>query len=159
MKFAKGTTRYVVVIGKIAIKIGRIKFFRFILRVILFPFLGHRWKLSMKEALCVYFGNGIECNRNEHGYWQETHDPEVMPVLASLARGFVIIQDCGTCVTQRELESECPLYGDMKDDLPLDMRNLPQYCRHPNGKIRLVDYGTRLACGALLRRRRLRLST
>ncbi len=153
MDFEYGTCRYVILIGSSAVKIARIKILRYILRMLLYPFLGHKWTLSMREAFVQYMCNGVICNRNEHRYFIATNDCRVMPVRKIWLGGFVIIQERGQAVSYDELHQECEIFkmNLARINPDNDLSGESQYARHPNRKIYLIDYGPLIITNILLK--------
>jgi len=149
MVFEYGSTRFVFLVGKRAFKFARISLVRFVGRILLFPFLGHRWKASMSQALYHYILGGITCNQNEYAYYERTHDVRVMPTRQIFFWGWLIVQDRGAPVSQREMLFEYPFGRDLLLRDEIDMNTAKQFARHRNGRVLLVDYGTLQACGAL----------
>ncbi len=149
MVFEYGSTRFVFLLRGKAFKFARVSLIRFVARILLFPFLGQRWKAPMGQALYHYIFGGIICNQNEYAYYQRTHDLRVIPTRQIFFWGWIIVQDRGIPVSQREMLFEYPFGRDLLLRDEIDMNTAKQFARHRNGRILLVDYGTLEACDAL----------
>ena len=149
MVFEYGSTRFVFLLGKRAFKFARISLIRLVLRIFLFPFLGYRWKAPMGQALYSYLFGSIACNRNEYGYYQMTHDPRVMPTRQIFFAGWLVVQDRGVSVSEREMLREYPFDKELLLRSEVDANTAKQFARHPDGRVLLVDYGTLTTCCVL----------
>lgn len=155
MRMRYGATRFVLLVGDKAIKIGRIRPLRVFVRMLIIPFskkrrehffarYGPGFGHAVWNDLCV----GLYANRIEDDYYQSSKDPRVMPTIGRLLGGWVIVQLRGVPVSTSELEKssftrerlrrrDCDLGGDH------------QFCRLGR-KVVLVDYGARSTTDALL---------
>lgn len=142
MELRKGTWRFVVLYKGMAIKIARIRLLRFFVRILAWPFFGHRWKTPMKESLWGYIWLGIVSNKEEYFYYQTNQDPDVVPSRLLLLWGLVVVQDRGDQVSLQDLKEKCRLHKHIGDDNPKDIKEAScQYVRLSNGDICLADYG------------------
>jgi hypothetical protein len=147
MQIAAGTTRVVLLIGSIAIKIGRPRVLRLVLRL-LFGSLTQkqRHRLFVKygstfgEICCNYALAGLIANRNEFKYYQLFQDVRVMPTTAQYLGGWIILQIRGSNITSTELASDNPFLGFDVGQARAEISDAHQFCRHPDGHIVLVDY-------------------
>jgi hypothetical protein len=92
----------------------------------------------MLNDLCA----GMYANRNEYLYYKASKDPRVMPTIAQLFSGWIIIQPRGTPISANEL-SQKPSLRQRVGVESCEVDKAAQFCRHPDGRIVLVDYGRR----------------
>ena len=149
MVFEYGSTRFVFLLGRKAFKFARISLIRLLARILLFPFLGHLWKAPMGQALYHYLLGGIICNQNEYLYYQRTKDVRVMPTRRMFFWGWLVVQDRGAPVSQKEMLFEYPFGRDLLLRDEIDANTAKQFARHRNGRVLLVDYGTLRTCSTL----------
>ncbi len=150
MKIKQGATRIVILIGNMAIKIGKVRILRFTLRMISFPFSKYQrnrfyqkygdafWKAARQDILF-----GVLANRNEYRYYQETRDKRVVPTLKLFLGGLVVIQEKG-----KEVDT-CFLSNIPFIQLhPAEMGSTNQFCVL-HDSILLADYGHSETCRIL----------
>ena len=149
MRIKLGTTRIVLLIGDKAVKIGRLRPLRLLARMLLLPFswqrrqhflakYGPKFAQAMLNDLCA----GLYANRNEYAYYKVYRDSRVMPTTEQLCGGWIIIQPRGTPISVNEL-SEKPSLKQRIGMESCEVDTAAQFCRHPDGRIVLVDYGRR----------------
>lgn len=143
-----GTTRVVFLVGDRAIKVATIRPLRLFFRLATLPFSSknNRNRFSEKYGNCLfralwsYFLSGLYANRAEYEYHIDNpQDDRVMPTTEYHFGGLVISQLRGASVTEMELLKENPFAGYQK--LCVEMNQPWQFCRHPDGRVVLVDYG------------------
>ncbi|MDO8728732.1 MAG: hypothetical protein Q7K26_02435 [bacterium] len=148
IQFSWGATRFVILIGTIAIKIARLRPFRGLQRL-----LEHWINGEVKERLLTFAENpflagiryifsGIIANRNERRLWQEFPRRFLIPTLYSFGP-LINIQKRGEKISQEELDASHPFQGfleGMPPKLIADMTRATNFCRY-KGRICLVDYG------------------
>ena len=144
-----GATRFVVLVGKVALKFPRVRPLHSLLRL----FCHMRNKEVSKKlqshgqtpivgGLRYVFG-GIVANWNEHRVWKNFAYDILAPTWFSLF-GLVNVQRRGTEVDQQELDLRNPFlpYLDRIDsDLERDITNSRNFCRL-NRRIIIHDYGS-----------------
>lgn len=154
MRIRIGTTRLVFLVGDSAIKIGRMRPLRLLLRMLCLPcsrqrrqhFLakyGPGFARAALNDLCA----GLYANRNEYAYYTARKDPRVMPTTRQLLNGWVIIQLRGMPISARDL-AEKPLIRQRTAE-KCEVDDAMQFCRHPDGRVVLADYGRRTTIEAL----------
>jgi len=147
VKISFGSKRIVLLTGNHAIKIGKIRLVRFVSRFFVLPFskrlrgrfiikYGPGWKTALFNDLFA----GLMSNRNEYTYFQEDKNIHVMPTSKQFLKGHVIIQLRGSAVSEKEIEKEFPNYKS-SEYREAELNTARQFCRHPDGKIRIADYG------------------
>lgn len=147
MKICFGGTRVVLLFGDKAVKVGRIKPIRLILRILLFPFMPKKRNDLYRE---VYGGNfllsivnylliGKRSNEIEYGYYQRTKDERVTPTKKIFLSGWVIVQNGGKSVSAQKLEENNPFKNICPSLFP--EKNTPRQFCEIDGKIFLADYG------------------
>lgn len=151
-QFSWGATRFVILIGTIAIKIARPRPFRALSRLL------EHWVngevrirlLTFAEnpylAIIRYIFSGIIANHNEHQLWQEFPRRFLVPTICSFG-WLVNVQERGTSISHEELDASHPFRG-LLEDMPLeligDMTKAENFCRY-KGRICLTDYGSEQA--------------
>jgi len=155
MRIRYGATRFVLLIGDEAIKIGRIRLLRFFARMLILPFSRKRrehffikygptfWQAALND-LCA----GLYANLNEYEYYQASKDFRVMPTIRQLLYGWVIVQLRGEPVSLAEL-SKGPFIKQKIGEENCEVIEEKQFCRHADGRIVLIDYGRRVTIQAL----------
>jgi hypothetical protein len=103
----------------------------------------------MGQAIYHYLFGGITCNQNEYAYYQRTNDLRVMPTRQIFFAGWLIVQDRGSKVSEKEMLDEYPFDPDVLLRDEVDANTTEQFARHRNGSILLVDYGTSQTCRML----------
>jgi len=147
MRIRLGTTRIVLLIGDQAIKIGRLRPLRLLLRLLILPFSRERRRhflakygpgitRAVMQDLCA----GLYANRNEYDYSATHRDPRVIPTTKRLWGGWIVIQLRGTPIMVHELP-EAPVLRKRIGTQPCEMDKATQFCRHPDGRVVLADYG------------------
>lgn len=153
MRLRFGNTRFVVVFGNRAYKIGKIRVLRFILRI---PFLllcrelrkrfFTKYGETLGKAMVSDIFAGLIANRVECHYWQNKHDSRVVPIMSVWFTGFVIIQERAEPISIQELGTATPF---KTCSIP-DTISPRQFGRH-HGVVRLLDYGDQRTCAELSR--------
>ena len=146
MRFCKGATRWVLLIGSVAIKVPRLRPGRWFLR---FFFWGSRGKIkerlegrfrrSFLDAVWNYVGSGIIANIQERTCTQIMPQLKIAPTLFSFF-GLINIQVRGRPIRESDL-SECP-FRDMLALHPKfkDLNSIRNFA-WINGELYLVDAG------------------
>lgn len=149
IQYRFGATRFVVLVGNIAIKFPRprplyvlIRFARHVRnKEVKKRLLGHGQTPTI-GAMRYLFG-GIVTNWNEHRVWKNHAHDILVPTWFSLF-GLVNIQKRGAEVDQQELDLRNPFlpYLDRMDlELSRDLTNSRNFCRL-NRRIRIHTYGS-----------------
>lgn len=147
MDIAWGQTRFVILLGDCAIKVGRIRPFRFLFRIPLilvsdsrrnhfFKKYGTSFVLAMMRDIFA----GIIANRKEYAYSRCHDDARVMPTRKQYLGGLIIIQDRGTRISPGELLQEHPLRDSLFWHKAKALES-HQFCRNFDNRVVLVDYG------------------
>lgn len=147
MQIKAGATRIVVLLGKNAIKIGRVRPLNLLFRAFAFPF-----SRAMRKRFAAKYGRsiftavrndilaGLVANRKEYDYYVSHGDPRVMPVRRCLLGGWIIVQEGGAPITSEDFERENPFK--IPDAAMYDLGEPKQFCRRPlDNKVVLVDFG------------------
>lgn len=145
MKTRIGSTRIVFLINDKAIKFGRIRIIRFVLRLLFYPFMPKgKNKLFYQDygkyplfGMVKYLSVGINANRKEYKYYKKTKDKRVVPTLKIFLSGWVIVQKRGLNISSTEfyihnLFSGVPFFSEKYEPW--------QFCKIGN-RVCLVDYG------------------
>lgn len=148
MHFAYGWSRWVLLIGNIAIKVPRLRPFRWISRFFFWKCKGkvrERLVMQFKSHPLIgawrYLGHGVIANIIEYRIYQKFPDLPVAPTLFSFF-GLINIQVRGNPI-KRTPSSDCPfrifskLYPDCGD--LVDIKNFAEI----DGRIVLIDCGSR----------------
>lgn len=146
MNIRCGSTRLVVLWGDWAFKIARIRPFRFLLRLPTWLFSRKQRKHFFEKYGANFFQAiindvfaGVVANRKEFEYYQSHRkDYRVMPTMQMFFAGLIIVQTRGDEIGERELQSSNPFRNTPKF---CEMTEAKQFCRHPDGRLVLVDYG------------------
>ena len=144
-----GVTRFVILIGPVAIKIARFRLtwipkrlFHFIKRREVGTKIAYQAR-NPRLALNNIFA-GILANRTEYRFWQRHPYRFLMPTTYSLLGGAVNIQRRGERITNEELVVSHPfreLIAEMPPELIEDLVvKTANFCRYGE-KIYLLDYG------------------
>lgn len=149
LQFSWGATRFVVLVGAVAIKIARPRPFRALRRLIKYQMSGEvrARLLTFAEdpflAGISYIFGGVLANRNEYRLWQESPRHFLVPTLYSF--GWLInVQRRGESITQEDLEAGHPFRTLLVDKSPRyagDMTKAANFCRY-EGRVCLLDYGS-----------------
>lgn len=149
LQFSWGTTRFVVLVGPIAIKIARIRPLRMVQR-----FIKHQINGEVKAKMCHFSENpfiaavkyvfaGPFVNWSEYRLYQSSLEPFFVPTNWSFG-GMVNIQRRGTAVTQEELDAHHPFGKMALEEMPevmrKDMTRADNFCWY-DGHLCLIDYG------------------
>ena len=148
MRIDWGTSRFVVLIGPVALKFARfrltwiiVRFCQHLKRGQVGSKLHHQAKNPQLATNNIFVG--LLANKREYALWLESPQTSLMPTWWSFA-GLVNIQPRGRRVTSSELLAEHPLehlVASMPRDLVGDMFKRANFARY-HGKIVLVDYGS-----------------
>lgn len=140
-----GQTRFVVLIGTRAYKIGRFRPFRFLARFLFFPFSKRRrehfrtkygslqW-IALFNDVCA----GLVANRSEFHFYMSRRDNRTIPSISTYFWGWLITQERSLQISDVELSR-------LKTHIALRCEHFPE-ARHPNqygvyrGAVVLVDY-------------------
>lgn len=151
LRFSWGATRFVVLVGTVAIKFARPRPFRALRRLIKYQVSGRvREKLLTYAeepflAGISYILSGVLANWNENRLWRESPSRFLMPTLFSCL--LFNIQRRGERVSQEELDANHPLrsvLGGKSSKCGSDMMKAANFCRY-EGRVCLADYGSREA--------------
>lgn len=157
MRIRLGSTRLVLLTKDKAIKIGRLRLLRLCLRIPIIllsqrrrhHFLSKYGPGVLQAALHDLFA-GLYANRNEYAYYRaHEQDRRIMPTTRRLLDGWIILQLRGVPVSASEL-SEGPVLLNDTGTVDGEARSEKQFCRHPDGRIVLIDYGSDITTKALL---------
>lgn len=145
MYFSYGSTRFVILIGGIVIKIARLRpiwpFYRFIhykrRKVVRSRLRRHHDDLRL--AVIRYFLSGIIANLNEYRFWTEQPCFPLAPTIFTFL-GLINIQTRGEIVTPEEIKMSP--FGQIQAAYPdfIDLHKTSNYCKI-GGEICLADYG------------------
>ena len=149
MHVSWGATRFVILIGSVAIKIARPRLFRALQRLYY-----HQRRGEVREKLLAIANNpvvaivkflcaGIIANRNEYRLWHESPRQYFVPTLFSFG-WLVNVQLRGTHVRPEELEIDHPFRALLERRSPgfiADMTKPANFCRY-EGRVCLADYGS-----------------
>lgn len=157
MRTYLGGTRVVILVGRYAVKIVRIRVLHALIKAVAFFISkdarrallrrhGHAPVVAIGRSVFV----GLLANRNEHRYSRRfPDDPRVMRVYGRLFWGLVIIQERGFPVSHAEFAAECPLKHPLGDVVEYIRKD--QYCRRvSDDRVVLVDFGNKAATDFLL---------
>ena len=147
-----GMTRFVILVGPVAIKIARFRLLWIPRRFLHFV---KSQEISTKIAYQtrnprLAFNNvfaGLIANRSEYLLWQKSHRHFLAPTPYSLLGGVINIQRRGERVSVEELIAAHPfqeLLAMMPSPLAYDMTKAGNFGRH-EGRICLIDYGDETA--------------
>ena len=149
IQFAWGATRFVILVGAVAIKVARPRPFRALRRLIKYQISGEvrARLLTFAEdpflAGFSYIFSGILANRNEYRLWQESPRHFLVPTLYSFC-WLINVQRRGKPISQEELDSNHP-FPALLVGKPLkfagDMMKAANFCRY-EGRVCLLDYGS-----------------
>jgi len=144
-----GSTRFVVCIGNIAIKVARVKFIYWTLRFLHFRKHGGVMNKMSTMNTAHHFSvlrhlfAGVTANLEEVRFYREHPHLPLAPTILSL--GLINIQVRGRSLKMADL-SACPfrkLAKDHKHLRPIDLNKVENFGRLGNGQIVLLDYGNR----------------
>jgi len=147
IKILCGNKRIILLVGTSAIKIGKIRLIRCVSRFFILPFslrlrerFFKKYGPTWREAIIRDLFAGLLSNRNEYRYFQEHKDDRVMPTISQFLLGSVVVQLRGQPISGEEIIKEFPQY---QSDAyrKADICTSTQFCRHPDGTIKIVDYG------------------
>ena len=148
MRMTYGQTRFVILVGDKAIKIGRVKLLNLLIRwIFILPFSKKRrdhyftkYGKTIVEAIRNEWLQGLYANRREYSYYSRSKDPLVIPTTKIILTGWIIIQDRGNPITNQDL-AHFPEPFRQESITDGEMRSPSQYATTKKGKIVLVDYG------------------
>ena len=150
MRIRHGQTRSVLLIGGVAIKIGRVRPIRFGLRMLIFPFSQSQrehfykkygapfWKAALHDIFAGWYAN-----QREYQHWSQTQDPRVMPT-RQLLGDWIVAQPRGKPLQQTGLASTTAV-----STKPV-VAEVEQLCEYL-GQVVLVDYASPRMLQALAR--------
>jgi len=150
LQFSWGTTRFVILVGTVAIKFARLRPFRALYRLAKHQMNGEvRVKLVKFDGRpfiggIKYIFAGIIANRNEYRLWHTSPRYFLMPTLYSFGGGLVNVQELGKSISQEELDVSHPfqeILAGMPPEFVYDMTRSANFCRYKN-RTCLVDYGS-----------------
>lgn len=149
LEIAWGATRFVILVGTVAIKIARPRPFRALRRLIKYQMSGEvraRLLTYAEDPFLAgfsYIFSGILANRNEYRLWQESPRHFLVPTIYSFS-WLINIQRRGKSISQEELEDNHP-FRTLLVGKPLkltgDMTKAANFCRY-DGRVCLLDYGS-----------------
>lgn len=148
LRFSWGTTRLVVLVGPVVIKVARIRLFRMIRRLV-----EHWVNCKVRVRLHAFAENpfiaglkyicaGTIANWSEYRLWQDSPQSFFVPTIWSFG-GIVNLQKRGASVSQAELNTSHPFkerLATMPEDLLRDLTKAANFCRYEE-RICLFDYG------------------
>jgi hypothetical protein len=148
MRFAYGWTRFVILVGPVAIKIVRLRPLLCIFRLFQRTFQGSL-KVRLKKfhanpilGALRYFFEGMSANLSERRVWRETQDRRIAPTYLSIF-GIVNIQERGEPIAIEDLE-RAP-FRELRQSENIHIQDTAnranQFALFADG-IRLVDYGS-----------------
>src|SRR3989344_3210630 len=149
IQFAWGATRFVILVGAVAIKVARPRPFRALRRLIKYQISGEvraRLLTFAEDPFLAGFSSifsGILANRNEYRLWQETPRHFLVPTLYSFC-WLINVQRRGESVSQEELRVGHPFRVLLEGRSPGfvgDMTKTANFCRY-EGRVCLLDYGS-----------------
>ncbi|MFA6297195.1 MAG: hypothetical protein WC629_01395 [Candidatus Paceibacterota bacterium] len=158
IQFGWGSTRFVILTGEGAIKIGRVRPVRVLLHLFSIPFSQTRrehffdkYGHDLLPALWQDLMAGPISNLLEYNYCLECRDGRVMPVTTKYFGGLVIIQEeGGDEVTIEELIREHPVQNYSTVPKNADMGTPDQFRRRKStGEVVLVDFGKKTTLNVL----------
>lgn len=149
MHIKYGKTRFVVLIGSYAVKIGRFLILKCAIRILLGLFL-KKQRIFFREhgetlvsGVWNYLVKGWISNMREYNHWQSFQDDlRLVPVLKKVMGGWIIIQVRGKAISPEEFCSENPL----PSQFFIEGASHWQVCRLPDGRVALADYGFEKTC-------------
>lgn len=153
--FAYGCTRFVLLVGGVAIKFTRFPLLQLVRRGFFWLKKGKALTRprelygSFSIGVLKYLLGGIMANVDEYYFNREFPDLPLAPTLFTFF-GLVNIQVRGKSVAESEL-ADCPFQDLAKGRPELDLHETRQFCRI-GGKIVLADYGNPLVQNALRKR-------
>ncbi len=147
MRIRCGSTRFVLLVGDRAIKIGRMRPLRLLFRLLLLPFskkrrehffakYGHTFLQAAWKDLCA----GLYANRGEYEYCQAFKDPRVMPTIVLLLKGWIVIQPRGRPLLPNDVRSQLRVFEKCRGR-ECEMTFPEQFAVNADGQVVLVDYG------------------
>lgn len=159
MRIKYGSTRFVILKGDKAMKVGKVRIWRFLARMIILPFsikqrehflkrYGPGFLTAVKNDIFV----GLRANRYEYEYCKEYSDHRVMPTIKNLLCGWIIIQPRGNPInsTTEFINGRPPIKEEINGESS-EVTEVKQFCKHPvNNKIVLIDYGKKETIQALM---------
>lgn len=149
IRISWGTTRFVVLVGTVAIKMVRPRPLWVLRRLARYLITGVAPKRLLAyadnplESAAKHLFAGVAVNRREYRLWQEFPHHFMVPTLYSL-RGIVNIQMRGQAISEEELALSHPFRSSLKGMTPDaigDMVKAMNFCRY-EGHICLLDYGS-----------------
>jgi len=150
VSFAFGETRFVVLVGKFAFKIGRFRPLRCLCRMLILPFSKRRrdhFTLKYGPHIMRAIQNdiiaGLIANRNEFSFWEWSQNSKnavpVIPTIRLYMCGWVVIQARGQPITHATLQNEGPVLDSAFGEDDCEVNDPHQFCLY-EGKVVLVDY-------------------
>ena len=150
MRCSWGGTRFVVLIGPLAIKFARIRPFRAICQLVRHSTRKgevarrlRKWSKSPMMGVIRYLSMGIISNHQESCLWRECRRDYMVPTIFSLA-GLINVQWRGSRLSQEELDREHPFAHELVGldaETIHDLIKVENFCRL-RGKVCLADYGS-----------------
>lgn len=148
MQLRYGRTRLVVLVGNMAIKIGRIRPLCSLVRTMILPFskkgrerYQSKYGYNFFQAICNDVFAGIIANRHEYSYSQRRpEDVRVIPTIRQYLGGLVVVQIRCVEVTEQELTDESPFKLRLIESC-WEISTPTQFGRNPLGQLVLIDYG------------------
>lgn len=142
-----GQTRFVILWGDKAIKIGRCRPLRALARLLLLT-VSEKQRKRYREKYGAVFHEaflhdvfaGVYANTVEYRYYQLSRDSRVMPTVHLLCGGWVAIQKRGTAIKKNEMREAPAIPHELGGEF-CDTPYIKQYCRTTNGRVVLIDYG------------------
>ncbi|MCA9366490.1 hypothetical protein KC722_02820 [Candidatus Kaiserbacteria bacterium] len=149
MKFLYGATRWVILVGPVALKIARFRPYRLVARLFVHARNGEvRMRLdkfdsrSKLVAVCRYIGAGVSANRAEYHLYREDERLRLIPVKSIWFWGLVLVQSRGDAIPHdcAEEATSHPMWSAMLEEAGSANKALKQFCLF-NGRPHLADYG------------------
>lgn len=147
LQFSWGATRFVVLVGPLAIKFARFRVLWMAKRLFHHMKTGEvkvkfRHQVENPVLATSNIFAGVIANRIECELWRMSPRSSMVPTLFSFG-GLVNVQWCGQTITEDELAASHPFrehLADMTPRLKHDMRKVTNFC-HYEGRVCLADYG------------------
>jgi len=148
LKLKQEVTRFVILHGDYAYKIGKVRPIRHFFRILSFILNPKRYKKFLQmygqnyfEAFKNDFLAGLYSNKREFYYYKQTLDSRVIPTIKIYFCGWIVIQKRGLEITWSEFENGRPNIPSFFDNQHCETSEPKQFCKLSCGKIVLVDYG------------------
>lgn len=158
MRFSWGATRFVILVGSIAIKLPRLRLIWALMRLMQYGSKGKvRSRLRTYGRNTVHGGvryilSGWVANWQEYRLWASTRNPLLVPTVFSFF-GLINVQKRGEPVSDGKLRTNHPfpqLLRQMSPEGVADMVRPANFCLYES-RVRLLDYGSDEVFGLMYR--------